>query len=85
MVIAMKLSHTVSNAVQTTLLLAREGSESPVPSSGLAAEGKMPERFLVQVLGKLVSRGLLKSTRGADGGYVLARAPEDISLLEVID
>ena len=85
MVIAMKLSRAVSYALQTTLLLAREVSDSPVPSSRLATEGKMPDRFLVQILGKLVSRGLLRSTRGANGGYALARAPEDTSLLEVIE
>jgi Rrf2 family protein len=45
----------------------------------------MPERFLLQVLRNLVTHGILHSTRGVDGGYSLERAPQDISLLEVIE
>ena len=85
MVIAMKLSRAVSYGLQTTLLLAREGSDIPVPSSRLAAEGKMPERFLLQILRNLVTHGILRSTRGVDGGYSLIRSPDEVSLLEVIE
>ena len=45
----------------------------------------MPERFLLQILRNLVTHGILRSTRGVDGGYTLTRAPEDISLLDVIE
>ena len=45
----------------------------------------MPERFLLQILRNLVTHGILRSTRGVDGGYALVRAPEDVSLLEVIE
>jgi Rrf2 family protein len=51
----------------------------------LAAEGKMPERFLLQILRSLVTHGILSSTRGVVGGYVLERNPDDISLLDVIE
>jgi len=81
----MKLSRTVSYALQATLLLAREGTGAPVPCSRLAAQGKMPERFLLQILRNLVARGILDSTRGVEGGYTLERSPEGISLLEVIE
>ena len=81
----MKLSRTVAYAVQATLQLARCESEAPVPCSQLAAEGKMPERFLLQILRNLVAHGILESTRGVEGGYTLERAPEEISLLEVIE
>ncbi len=81
----MKLSRTVSYAVQATLQLARNNSTVPVPCSQLAAEGNMPERFLLQILRNLVTHGILRSTRGVDGGYALVRAPEDVSLLEVIE
>ena len=81
----MKLSRTVSYALQATLQLARSDSVSPVPCSQLAAEGKMPERFLLQILRNLVAHGILESTRGVEGGYTLERAPEEISLLEVIE
>jgi Rrf2 family protein len=45
----------------------------------------MPERFLLQILRNLVAHGILESTRGVDGGYMLERAPDQISLLEVIE
>lgn len=45
----------------------------------------MPERFLLQILRKLVRSGVLLSYRGVDGGYALARPIEEISLLEVIE
>ena len=81
----MKLSRTVSYALQATLQLAKAHSLAPVPCSRLASEGKMPERFLLQILRGLVAHGILGSTRGVGGGYALARTPEEVSLLEIIE
>jgi Rrf2 family protein len=81
----MKLSRTVAYAVRATLQLAQSESEGPVPCSKLASEGKMPERFLLQILRNLVTHGILRSTRGVDGGYALVRPANEISLLEVIE
>ena len=81
----MRLSRTVGYAVQATLQLAQSPSGRPVPCSRLAAVGKMPERFLLQVLRNLVTHGILRSTRGVDGGYSLDRDAEEISLLEVME
>src|SRR5688572_31245737 len=81
----MKLSRTVSYAVRATLQLAQLSAQGPVPCSRLAADGKMPERFLLQILRNLVTHGILRSTRGVDGGYALVRPADQISLLEVIE
>lgn len=81
----MKLSRTVSYAVRATLQLAQLSQQGPVPCSRLAADGKMPERFLLQILRNLVTHGILRSTRGVDGGYALVRPADQISLLEVIE
>lgn len=81
----MKMSRTVAYAVQATIQLAQSTDEGPTPCSRLAAEGQMPERFLLQILRNLVTHGILQSTRGVDGGYTLERPPEEISLLEVIE
>lgn len=81
----MKLSRSVSYALQAVLQLAATGAKTPVPCSQLAAEGSMPERFLLQILRHLVAHGILDSTRGIEGGYILERAAKDISLLEVIE
>jgi Rrf2 family protein len=45
----------------------------------------MPERFLLQILRNLVTHGILRSTRGVDGGYALVKPADQISLLEVIE
>ena len=81
----MKLSRTAGYALQATLQLAQTGSVSPVPCSQLAAEGGMPERFLLQILRNLVTHGILHSARGVDGGYTLDRPPDQISILQVIE
>lgn len=81
----MKFSRTVAYAVQATLNLAETGGEDPVPCSRLASTGKMPERFLLQILRTLVTHGILVSTRGVEGGYRLSRPAGDISLLEVVE
>lgn len=45
----------------------------------------MPERFLLQILRSLVTHGILRSTRGVEGGYMLDRDPADISLLDIVE
>ena len=45
----------------------------------------MPERFLLQILRSLVTHGLLRSTRGVDGGYVLSRPASEINLMDIFD
>jgi Rrf2 family protein len=81
----MKLSRTVAYALQATLQLAQTDHLGPIPCSRIAAEGKMPERFLLQILRSLVAHGILCSTRGVDGGYTLDRTPDNISLLDIIE
>ena len=83
--VTMKLSRTVTYALQATLQLAQTNSKQPVPCSQLAQVGQMPERFLLQILRSLVTHGILRSTRGVEGGYSLTRKPEDISVLDVIE
>ena len=81
----MKVSRTVAYALHAMLQLAQTDSKTPVPCSQLACEGKMPERFLLQILRNLVTHDLLLSTRGVDGGYTLLHRPEEITLIDVLD
>lgn len=81
----MKLSRTVMYALQAACQLGAVGHDSPVPSKKLAETGSMPDRFLLQILRNLVAHGLLRSTRGVIGGYALARSPNEISLLDIIE
>jgi Rrf2 family transcriptional regulator, cysteine metabolism repressor len=49
-----------------------------------AKHGNIPARYLEQILLVLRREGIIKSLRGARGGYLLAREPQHISLLEVV-
>ena len=82
----MRLSRTAAYALHAVLQLARSDAWGvPIPCSRLAAEGKMPERFLLQILRSLVTHGILESARGVDGGYFLARSLDEVALLDVIE
>jgi Rrf2 family protein len=51
----------------------------------IATEMDIPNRYLTQILANLVQHGLLEAVAGPTGGYVLARQPGDVSLLEVVE
>lgn len=59
-------------------------TDEPVRIRDIADRHGIPSRFLVQILLQLKSAGLVASTRGASGGYQLARSPEEITLGEVM-
>lgn len=63
--------------------LARMHGHGPVPLTSIAADSAVPPPYLEQLLGSLRRAGLVTSTRGAHGGYQLARAPENIRVGEV--
>jgi Rrf2 family protein len=67
------------------LHLARRGSETPVPARELAAEEGLPADYVEQILLKLRRAGIVRSARGARGGYALARSPERVSVRDVIE
>lgn len=81
----MKMSRTLSYAVQALLELSELGDNQPVSCRQLAEMGGMPKRFLLQILRALVTKGILRSTRGVEGGYTLARPASEISLLEIVE
>ena len=70
-------------AVVALAELARSG-EQPVPIAQIAERRGMPVQFLEQLFSTLRRDGLLKSQRGVKGGYTLARPPEQIDVLEVV-
>jgi Rrf2 family cysteine metabolism transcriptional repressor len=81
----MKISAKAEYACLAILALARPRSDdSPVRIREIAESNSIPERYLVQILLQLKGAGLVHSTRGAAGGYRLARPASQISLGEVL-
>ena len=81
----MNLSAKVEYACIAVLELASHwGREEPLHIRDIADAHGIPSRFLVQILLQLKGAGLVQSTRGATGGYLLARDPRKISLLDVL-
>jgi Rrf2 family protein len=81
----MKLFAKTEYACIAVLELSQKySSGEPVRINDIAAMHGIPSRFLVQILLQLKGSGLVMSTRGAAGGYQLAKPPEKISLGEVM-
>ena len=82
----MKISAKAEYACLALLALFRLASEhGPVRIREIAEAYAIPERYLVQILLQLKGSGLVTSTRGAAGGYRLARSADQISVREVLD
>ena len=81
----MKLTRASSYALHAVAYMAAQKSDRPVASHKIAAERKIPERFLLKVLKPLVSARVLESIKGPNGGYKLRREPDDITMLEIIE
>ncbi len=56
----------------------------PVSATEIAEIQAIPEKYLVHILLQLKHAGLVRSVRGAHGGYLLAKPPEKISLADVV-
>jgi Rrf2 family protein len=65
-------------------LACSHGDTIPVHLKDIADKHGISQRFLVQILLQLKGAGLVDSTRGATGGYLLARPPAQISLAEIV-
>jgi Rrf2 family protein len=66
------------------LHLARRASQGPVTGRDIAARERLPVDYVEQILLRLRRAGLVQSTRGARGGYALAKPADEISVRDVI-
>jgi Rrf2 family protein len=80
----MRISAKADYAVRAAIELAAAAGEGPMKGEQLADAQKIPLRFLENILGELRHARLVQSQRGAEGGYWLARDPDDITLAEII-
>lgn len=82
----MRMTRAASYAIHALSFMASQKQQNkPVASHHVAQARRIPERFLLKVLKPLVSARILYSIKGPNGGYRLARTPNEISLLEVVE
>ena len=80
----MKLSTKGRYGIHAMYDLAQYGSETPQSIKAIAERQGVPEAYLEQLIGQLRRSGLVKSVRGAQGGYLLSRAPSEITVGQVL-
>ncbi|MFZ6031102.1 MAG: RrF2 family transcriptional regulator [Chloroflexota bacterium] len=81
----MQITRQADYAVRAMVYLAQLGPEKRAATSQIAQEKQIPPSFLAKIVSQLSVAGLLQTSRGAHGGVSLARAPEQISLLDVVE
>ena len=79
----MRITAKVDYAVRAVVEMAAT-EETPVKGERISEAQDIPLRFLENILAELRHGGLVRSQRGAEGGYWLAREPEQISVADVI-
>jgi Rrf2 family transcriptional regulator, cysteine metabolism repressor len=80
----MNISVKGEYALEAIFHLAAHSGEKPVKIADIAQRQKIPQKFLELILASLKQGGFVESRRGAEGGYLLARRPESITVAEVL-
>lgn len=78
------ISKTTEYALRAMVALAGEEGR-PILSPQIAETTRVPQAYLSKVLRTLVRAGLISSQRGQGGGFILARPPSEITVLDVVD
>jgi len=65
--------------------LAQRGADGPIDLGSIAARQGIPETYLAKLVVPLRNAGVIRSARGAKGGYELARSPDEIAVMEVVE
>lgn len=81
----MKLSMAAEFAVRGILCLVEDYGQGPLSMDQICRRRGLQKQYLIKLFGMLGRADLVDSVRGKGGGYVLARPPEQISLLDVIE
>jgi Rrf2 family protein len=80
---SVRVSAKADYALRAVIELAASG-DGPIKGERIAQAQEIPLRFLENILGDLRHAGVVRSQRGVEGGYWLARPPEEVSVADVI-
>ncbi len=81
----MQITRQADYALRAMLYLSRLEPNERAATSQIAEEMDIPPSFLAKIISQLSIAGLIHTSRGAHGGVSLARKPEDISLLDIVE
>jgi Rrf2 family protein len=81
----LEITRQADYALRAVIEVARLPEGERAPTSMIAERQQIPLPFLAKIVSQLVVRGILEATRGASGGVSLARPPQAITMLEVIE
>ena len=80
----MRVSAKVDYAIRAAVELAASDGVGPVKGERIAQAQEIPLKFLENILGDLRHAGIVRSQRGVEGGYWLARAADEITVAEIV-
>lgn len=81
----MQISRKADYALRAVIYLSSQDREKSCSAAEIAAYQSVPQKFLEKIIRDLIRAGLVKSKRGWNGGYALARASDAISFRDVIE
>ena len=81
----LQISRRIDYGLRAMIYLASQPIGTVSPLSEIARRTDVPQEFLAKILKTLARQKMVKSTRGAHGGYTLARPARDLSMLDVIE
>lgn len=79
------LTRTTVSGIRALIYVALHGNDEPVPPHRIAECLNASPTYMAKTTNMLVKANILRAHRGAQGGVILARAPEQISLLEIVE
>ena len=81
----MKVTPAAEFAVRGICVLAKQNGNGPVNLATICEKHDLSKQYLAKIFGTLARAGLVTPVRGKHGGYLLARRPDEITVLDVIE
>ncbi|MBU0553689.1 Rrf2 family transcriptional regulator [Myxococcota bacterium] len=79
-----RITQKTQYAIRAVLELSYSFGGAPLSVAGISKAQSIPARFLEQIIAELRRANIVKSHRGAHGGYTLVPAPEDLNIAQII-
>lgn len=81
----MQITRQADYALRAMIYLAKMPPNTRAATSQIAEEQRIPPSFLAKIISQLSIAGIIHTSRGARGGVSLAHAPEDVTVLQVVE